>query len=181
MAGFTLRAGRHYHAMPPFSFLPWIGQQKTERYVTFDESCAYDSADYNGLDVNKLFGLSFGLRGVHWNSARFGWRWSKSAQCIELLAYVYKEGVRNHDEQLRYPVVAQVKPGQRVYCKIIAEYDEEFEGPHYLFEVDADNQPWRMLVVPRPKSLPSYGLTHGLYFGGALSAPHEMKVQIDRV
>lgn len=180
MANFHLRTGHHYHGVPPVSGWPWIGRPSMERYVTFDANCQYDSADYNSQDVNKLFGLSFGFGGVHGNSARFGWRWSKSDNCIELLAYVYTHGVRNQDAQLRFPVVAQVKPGQRVCCKIQAWWHPETSAPCYEFETSS-TMPGHEIFVPRPESLPNFGLTHGLYFGGALAAPHDMSVQIDRV
>jgi hypothetical protein len=174
MATFHLRAGKHYHGIPPLSTLPWIGKQAMERYVTFDANCAYDSAPYNSEDVNKLFGLSFGFGGVHGNSARFGWRWSMADKCIELLAYVYTHGQRNQDAQLRFPVVAQVQPGQRAGCTI--EYNPA--SGLYLFTVD---NPMRAHMVNTATNLPSYGLTHGLYFGGAMACPHDMSVAIDRI
>jgi hypothetical protein len=175
---FTIKAGKHYHGMPPLSTLPWVGAQSMTRTVVFDASCAYDSAAYNSADVNKLFGLSFGFGGVHGNSARFGWRWSMADQCIELLAYVYAEGKRNQDEQLRFPVVAQVKPGRTVQLRIEYLYNEE---PLFVFTV-SNEAGWYIWDedVPAPAALPSFGLTHGLYFGGVLTAPHAMTVQIDR-
>jgi hypothetical protein len=177
MALFEIKEGGHYHQWPPFSTLPWVGEQRMERYVTFDASCAYDSAPYNSEDVNKLFGLSFGLRGVHWNSARFGWRWSNSDQCIELLAYCYKHGKRNQDEQLRFPVVAQVKPGEKVALEIV------YESDGYTFCVHTEHGGYigcTSVTAGVPADLPHYGLTHGLYFGGSQPAPHDMRLQIDR-
>ena len=161
--------------------LPWLGRQRMERHVTFDASCQYDSAAYNAQDVNKLFGLSFGFGGVHDNSARFGWRWSKSDQCIELLAYVYNEGKRNRDEQLRFPVVLQVKPGEKVWCHIEATFDHESGIPVYEFSAIAPGQRGGSKDVLRPAKLPCYGLTHGFYFGGELTASHDTTVRIDRL
>lgn len=187
MATFTLKAGNHYHSWPPFSTLPWIGKQAIARHVTFSDSCRYDSAPYNSQDVNKLFGLSFGFGGVHGNSARFGWRWSMADKCIELLAYCYIEGQRNWDEQLRFPVVAQVQPGQKVLCTIEAVRKKAFlgttlaieAGDTFLFSVEAGGQVFTTEV--RRGLLDCYGLTHGLYFGGEQPAPHTMAVEIDRL
>lgn len=151
------------------------------RQVTFDTSCEYDSAAYNADDVNKLFGLSFGFGGVHHNSARFGWRWSKNDQCIELVAYVYNEGKKNWDAQLRYPVVAQVKPGKTVWCHIIYTPAIGDKAGYFCFMVDDPQQRWLETNVIAPDNLPHYGLTHGLYFGGELVASHNMSVQIGRV
>lgn len=180
MPDFILKQGAHYHRMPPFSTLPWLGEKRMKRCVTFDTSCAYDSAAYNADDVNKLFGLSFGFGGVHHNSARFGWRWSKSAQCIELLAYCYVNGVRNQDAQLRFPVVAQVGLNERIELEIVAcEHKGQFA---YIFKVKRVHEIFdHTTVAGGPDSLPGFGLTHGLYFGGVLTAPHEMSVKIDRV
>lgn len=155
-----------------------------ERRVTFDASCQYNSPAYNGDDVNKLFGLSFGFGDVHWNSARFGWRWSHRDQCIELLAYVYNKGKRNQDEQLRFPVVTQVKPSASMILCIY--YWKEINGPygHPHFEFTAspnEDIASKSVMVSASTGLPSYGLTHGLYFGGSLPAPHEMSVRIDRL
>lgn len=175
MALFTIKQGNHYHRSPPFSALPWVGEKAMARYVTFSPECRYDSAPYNSQDVNKLFGLSFGFGGVHDNSARFGWRWSNSDQCIELLAYVYKDGVRNWDEQMRFPVVAQVQPGQRVYCKI-----QHTGGGYYFRCLNTELTIYGEIIVPAPIDPAGFGLTHGFYFGGQLVSPHDMTVQIDR-
>ena len=46
------------------------------------------------LDVNKLFGMSYGFH--HKNSARFGWRWDLEKNLVEILGYTYVNGVRSH-------------------------------------------------------------------------------------
>jgi hypothetical protein len=180
MARFEVKEGHHYHGMPPLSTLPWIGEKTMARYVTFSPECRYDSAPYNSQDVNKLFGLSFGFGGVHGNSARFGWRWSNGDQCIELLAYVYKDGVRNWDEQMRFPVVAQIGLGERVECSLVAS---SHKGQwFYIFKVKRVHEIFDHTTVANgPDSLPGFGLTHGLYFGGSMACPHTMTVEIDRV
>lgn len=182
MATYTIPAGKHYHRLPPFSTLPWVGKQSMVRLVTFAPECAYDSAPYNERDVNKLFGLSFGFGGVHHNSARFGWRYSMADKCIELLAYCYVDGRRNWDEQLRFPVVAQVQPGEKLLLEI------QYEPDGYTFSVhSAEDGRYGGFIGCRsvnanvPHGLPRLGLTHGLYFGGTLAAPHTMAVRIDRV
>jgi len=173
---FTLSKGGHYAR--PFATWPWLGEQSMTRAVTFSPESEYDSAAYNSEDVNKLFGLSFGFGGIHKDSARDGWRWSKGDQCQELLAYCYTNGQRNWDSQLRFPVIAQVDKGQLVVSHI--GYDKL---GYYVFDVvDANNrQVGRSVSVVAPRGLPSYGLTHGLYFGGELVTPHDMTVRLDRV
>lgn len=148
------------------------------RHVTFHEDCRYTLPGYNSLDVNKLFGLSFGLFAVHENSARFGWAWNEADQCVDLLAYCYINGERNWNEQKRFPVVAQVKLGQRVKCTIM----EHGSSGYYGFTVrDPETESvLGVAIVTCPRSLPFFGLTHSLYFGGALPAPHDMHVTMTK-
>lgn len=161
-----------------------------QRYVTFDKSCRYELPDYNSLDVNKLFGLSFGwgayknvggpgyIPPVHWNSARFGWRWSRSQQCIELLAYCYVNGKRNWDEQMRFPVVTQVQLGEQVECMI--QLVEGTLGPQYGFSTYKVNSPITGSAWIGTVEQPHYGFTCGLYFGGSQPASHDIHVTINR-
>ncbi len=170
----TIKEGHHY---PGWDInLPWVGEQSMRRYVHFHEDCKYDSAPYNYQDVNKLFGLSFGFEGVHHNSARNGWRWSNGDQCEELLAYCYVNGTRNWDEQLRFPVIAQVDLLENIASNIY--YDPT---GYFVFEVHS--QTGTLLGATEVKTiskLPSYGLTHGLYWGGDSLCPHTMIVDISR-
>ncbi|UOR07142.1 hypothetical protein MUN82_08600 [Hymenobacter aerilatus] len=176
MRSYTVKKGKHDDGS--FNW-PWCGKASIGRSVIFTPSCEYESQAYNADDVNKLFGISFGFSGPHKNSARFGWRWSKSAQCIELLAYVYVNGQRNWDKQMRFPVVAQVKIGQRVDCRI--NYHTEFAAPCFSFTVreHETNKVIAAKFEDAPGKLPSYGLTHGLYFGGALVSPHDITVEME--
>lgn len=185
MSTCLIKAGSHYHQMPPFTSLPWIGERRIERYVTFGPGCEYDAIPYNADDVNKLVGLSFGFGGVHKNSARFGWRWSKSEQCIELLAYCYVNGERNWDEQLRFPVIAKVKLGERVLLCLNYHPKKDSTIRDGLFTFTA----WQgdreknlgLKMVDTIAELPKFGLTHGPFFGGELVAPHDMTIELERV
>ncbi len=183
MGNFTIRQGAHYHSVPPISTLPWVGSGFMVRYVTFDASCAYEVDAYHALDVNKLFGLSFGFGGVHHNSARFGWRYDAELGCIELVAYCYVNGMLNRDAQLNFPVVARVPLGHEVRCAILVTNDQT-KGPVYGFSVVSTSkmgEPAGVATVARPDAVAPFGLTHGCYFGGDLVAPHDMHIAIDRL
>lgn len=175
MGIYTIKAGNHYDSRL-FSSFPHIGQTSIERVVEFLLSCRYELPEYHREDVNKLFGLSFGFFALHQNSARFGWRWSRSEECFELLAYCYVDGERNWDEQLRFPVVAKVKPHQPVRCTIYA-----YKNCYCFTVVDvATGTSLGCVTVPRITA-PTYGLIHSLYFGGKLPAPHTMKLVMRRI
>lgn len=179
----TIKAGKHDDTRL-FSSWPHIGKTSMSRYVTFHESCRYLLPAYNALDINKLFGLSFGFLAVHENSARFGWYFEQATDSIVLVAYVYRNGQRNWNSELQFPVVARVKIGQRVRCEIEHGYEwggpDTEEKPLYLFSVEDDDKILGIKGVERPAKLPSYGLTHSLWFGGSKPAPHDMHVTIDK-
>lgn len=61
------------------------------RRVKFNSNCAYDLGNEDQKDWNKVFGICFGVRGIHKNSLRFGWRWNTMKQKIELCTIVYRE------------------------------------------------------------------------------------------
>jgi len=165
----TIKKGEHYDDNL-FSTWPHIAQKLFKKIVTFDKTCEYELPVYSQGNVNKLFGGYFGLFAEHKNSVRFGWRWSFADKKIELLAYVYDAGKRNWDEQMRFPVVAQIDLDETVECSICVMPDS------YVFEVKKDGKfVGEPVVVPHDR-IPSWGFTQSLYFGGAEPAPHDMSV-----
>ncbi|TGE29782.1 hypothetical protein [Hymenobacter metallicola] len=176
----TIKQGKHQDNRL-FSSWPHLGRKSISRYVTFGESCRYTLPQYNSLDVNKLFGLSFGFFAVHENSARFGWRWNEQDQCIDLLAYCYVNGRRNWNEQMEFPLVAQVKLGQKVRLTIekCFQWSSGSSLPKYAFLAEDDGLIGCIRVVDTI-SVPRYGLTHSLYFGGSQPAPHDIHIEIEK-
>jgi len=85
-----IREGRHRSNIS--FFVPFINKCMMSYSVVFTNSCEYDLVNNDQYDINKIFGLSFGLH--HKNSARFGWRWNTEKKKIEILAYVYVNGKR---------------------------------------------------------------------------------------
>ncbi|QNH60767.1 hypothetical protein [Hymenobacter sediminicola] len=165
----------HHQDNRPFSSWPHIGRKSIAFWVTFGQDCAYSLPDYYAANVNKLFGLSFGFFGVHRNSARFGWYWDPEQQCMRLIAYCYTDGVKDWNLRKEFPVVGRAQLGQRVLCRLVVEADA------YHFSVsDASGQLVSELRLARPKHLPGFGLTHSLYFGGELPAPHDMHIEMQK-
>ncbi|MCC2547736.1 hypothetical protein LJY25_14870 [Hymenobacter sp. BT175] len=172
----TIKKGRHQDTRP-FSSWPHFGRKSMAWQVTFARDCEYQLPAYNREDVNKLFGLSFGLFAVHKNSARFGWRWNPGNERIELLAYCYIDGKRNWNERLAFPVVAQIRIGETVECRLGIHAN----GFYYFTVRDTDGKSLGMHLTDKLPDLPRYGLTHSLYFGGALPAPHDMHVTMSKL
>lgn len=166
MAKFVLRRG--FHRASPLSFGIFVGKDIMKRSVTFTDSCRYDLGNANQEDWNKLFGVGY-LWSHHDNSARFGWRYNKQKDCIEIGTYCYIDGQRIMD------YICDVSIGKEyiMILKITEDY--------YSFEViDTESQPSKIRYTPKwHNKLFSYPL--GLYFGGDEVAPHDITVIITKM
>ncbi len=140
------------------------------RRVKFHSNCAYDLKNDKQKDWNKLFGVSFGLLGIHKNSARFGWRYNKDTQLIELCTIVYKDGFpeRRHIEGEDLPLDQWVD--MWIY------YAMQPDGNIYIdFRVNGR--------TVNPEFVNTGAMMYfgcDLYFGGTSRAPHRMTVSVNR-
>jgi hypothetical protein len=136
--------------------------------VKFDESCRYDLGNDDQHDTNKLVGVGY-LPHHHKDSARFGWRYVPTLGQIELLAYCYVAGQR-----IIQPLCM---------CEIGKEYEVKLMTHYYTYIFRVHN-PERERIANW-----SVGFSHkrklgyrlGLYFGGNRVAPHEMKIQLQKL
>jgi hypothetical protein len=168
MATYTIPKGKHDDGTIN---CPWLFKlPNLVRYVRFDENCAYELDPYHQLDVNKLYGASFGLSED--NSARVGWRWNLTSKKIELIAYVHDRGQLNRGEDFDFPVVLSVNLREVVKLEI------KVAKTSYLFTAEAKGL-YNEVVVAHSKLNTTLGITRGLWFGGESVAPHDMKVEMD--
>lgn len=130
-----------------------------KREVIFKENCKYDLNGIDQSDVNKLFGVSFGLHQK--NSARFGWRWSLDKNKIEILTYTYINGVRNFDSL------------QFVDLEETITLTLEAKADTYCFKFGTSE------LTIKKSNTPSYGYFLYPYFGGNQMAPHDINIFID--
>lgn len=137
--------------------------------VKFDSTAIYPAVitDYNhAYDVNKLWGFSEGLNNQY-NSARIGWRWLNNQ--LELFAYVYVKGTLLRDP-VSYdpPFIKTVAIGSEINCSIAVS------GSNYIFTVDGN-----VVKTVRGSSSTKYsGYQQYPYFGGTLTAPHLINIDI---
>jgi hypothetical protein len=137
--------------------------------VKFDSTAIYPAVitDYNhAYDVNKLWGFSEGLNNQY-NSARIGWRWLNNQ--LELFAYVYVKGTLLRDP-VSYdpPFIKTVAIGSEINCSITVS------GSNYIFTVDGN-----VVKTVRGSSSTRYsGYQQYPYFGGTLTAPHLINIDI---
>jgi len=175
---YTIKKGKHY--AQPKRLGIWFGTKEITRDVVFTPSCRYNINPADQGDTNKLFGAGhfFGVfrpAGVKWwelwnyqhkNSARFGWHYNPMTDNIVLSAYVYV------DKQRYIISMGGVQIGKRYRLRLLI-----MDGT-YIFQVyEAAGILMYKEVVHFPNNLGLMYLT-GLYFGGNISAPHDIYVTI---
>lgn len=158
---------RGFHRPFPFRIL---GLNKIEDYIfkkgfTFTESCKYNLYDEDQLDWNKLYGVSFGLFGIHKNSVRFVWRYDLYFNAMNIGAYWYIDGVRNFKELCSLSLNKQYNfkltfLDNKVIFTILDEY---IAIGKYILEMDAN-------VINKNK------YECGIYFGGNRRAPQRIEI-----
>lgn len=138
-----------------------------KKTVRFLPNCHYNLGNENQFDINKLYGFSVGLlQSNQFNSARFGWRWSIKKQKIELLAYVYINGVRINEWDIDTLIC-------NVELNAIIKTQISIEGPHYRFEVIGTEGGVKHIT----RSGSGAGYNQYPYFGGNEVAPHTMHIE----
>jgi len=146
----------------------------------FWKNCVYKLTE-NYDQINKLTGKSFRIfpwydkkekkfkSGHHKNSVRFGWR-CIDGEKIEILAYVYINGVRKHKKML------SINPDTFVHLHF-----KETDA-YYIFKVvDEDG-------ITSATKFKKNGNKNGFlglfinklypYFGGCIAAPHNMRIDL---
>lgn len=150
------------------NFLPRILKLKDKQIfsktIEFTDSCRYEINEPSC--VNKLFGFSFGLFGVHKNSARYGWTYDKETDSIVIWKYIYSNGRLTKHTITSVEICAKTK--FELNCQAFDEhiyrvifYIDNKEMDSFCFTVD---HKWL--------------LTLGFYFGGNTRAPHTMHVNL---
>lgn len=157
---FLIRSGEHY-ATP--RLMETTEVKRVAFLATFDASARYAFADASQqADINKLMGFSDCATHHQQNSARFGWRWYNEQ--LEIHAYCYVDSVRVHE------LVGTVDIGDENRYEITATPDA------YEFFLNGEKK----AVIPRAQTCEE-GLNYMLYpyFGGTVSAPHDVRIKIE--
>jgi len=156
-----IKKGNHYSfSIPCIHF-----NKKSFSYlIEFTDSCKYDIGK-NQYDINKLFGLSYGLH--HNNSARFGWRWNPKKNSIDIISYVYINGERIKDNSKI--LITDVK----LNVPFIISF--KVENEYYSFTVFYNDKKYNKKI--KHGSLPFWGYKLNPYFGGKISSPHDIIIK----
>lgn len=166
---YTIKQGNH--SASGLNFGIHSNGATVSKTVIFHPNCQYDLGNVNQADINKLYGFSVGLfNSNQYNSARFGWRWSIPKQKIELLAYVYVNGVRiNEWDQDIF--ICDINTNRSIYTEI------SVVGNQYRFEtINIFDDEGVVKYFPRSGS--GAGYMQFPYFGGDEVAPHDMTIEL---
>lgn len=180
MANFKVKKGKNFFCGPRLDFIR-INKKEFNVKVLFWNDCKYKLIE-NFDQINKLTGQSFNLLpwydkierkfkpGHQKNSVRFGWRCLDGYK-IEILAYVYIDGVVEHKS------VYSVNACSFVYLNFKETND------YYNFTVINKNN--NSSTVKFKKNDTKNGFL-GLfinrlypYFGGKIAAPHNMHITVN--
>ena len=89
---YVIKKGKHYcdRRFPRFRFTE--KKYTVTRNLLFTTSCLYHFNSVNDFDINKLFGITFGLDPVK-NSVGFGWNCEDTDGKISLFVLIYSNGI----------------------------------------------------------------------------------------
>lgn len=162
MKKYTIHKNCHYsNFFPAFKCVKSIDCIK--KIFKFQDNCAYNITEKSC--VNKLFGFCFGF-GVHKNSVRFGWTYSKADELIHIWRYYYKDGKLNKKE-----IFTTNLSKSHEYCLLINKIaNNEYQ---IVFMID-DEVKCDSIIF---KSKCPFITTLGPYFGGNTRAPHKMEIK----
>jgi hypothetical protein len=162
---FLIKKGNHRVSNP---LIRLFYDKKIIRFgIIFDETCLYRTKNQvNMLDINKLFGLSFGYH--HNNSVRFGWRLNDSK--ISILAYVYRDGKRvlEWDEDI---YITDVNLNELYY------YDIMVIKNNYILTVRDTYKKIISTKIIKTGSLCKFGYFLNPYFGGDEKSPRNINIK----
>jgi len=148
-------------------------------FIKFTPSCRYNLGDDDQLDWNKLFGFSTqllpseGIRPSHCNSVRFGWRYNKEADRIEVCAYYYINKVRHYAENSGGKI-ASLEIDKTYFFEIIPNN----AGGYLLLVSDNHGVSYFNEAVEVKQSI--FGWHLCFFFGGNESAPQKITAIMER-
>ena len=136
--------------------------------VKFDENCLYKIEEESC--VNKLFGYSFGLFGVHEESIRIGW--AAEGEAIILYSYIYTGG------KLHKSKICTCKPGITYKINLrLTNLGQSWDASIHI--TDPELQQTKMFWCEFELKPFKFLLSLGIYFGGHSRAPRTMNIYVN--
>jgi hypothetical protein len=154
---YTIKKGEHYSG----SNLSFKSGDTIECLGIMTESCIYTIDSINQCDINKLFGLSDALSHSD-DSARFGWRYYNND--IEILAYVRR------GSNFYFEILGTVNAGD------VERYKIEILKDVYRFTFKD-----KVFNMPRTSNYKGPRYTLYPFFGGNITAPHDITIKLKKI
>lgn len=164
----TIYKGMHYSYWPgKIYWADKIDVLNTHWEVKFDENCLYEIEEKSC--VNKLFGYSFGLFGVHEESIRIGW--AAEGEEIVLYSYIYTKG------KLHKKKIYTCKPGVAYQINLtLNNLGNKWDATIRI--TDPELQQTKMFWCEFEVMF-KFLMSLGIYFGGNSRAPHTMNIYVN--
>jgi len=157
---YIIKKGHHYASQRPF--IPFF-RDELKFTLRFDGSAIYDpvKTDYDhSYDVNKAYGFREGF--TDRNSARIGWSYTDG--CLLLYPYVHIEGmIWNKTNQIP---ICEAQINKEIECRIKCFKAEYFFDVNGVTKFAPRGHPCFLKFICHP------------YFGGTLTAPHDIKIVV---
>ena len=142
----------------PFRWPRLVTSSELAYTATFMPSCRYDIG-VEQADINKLFGVGY-FPHHHRDSVRFGWRYDIASGMVEIMAYWYLNRVRQW-QSLKFAAIGQ---RNTLVLRRLGYCHELWVGPDRHI-IDVPSRP--------------VGYWLGPYFGGNMTAPHDIELKLD--
>jgi hypothetical protein len=169
MKSYLIKKGNHYCNVSIFERIFSIGYNVKRIFFRFKlhPECWWSPArNSDDNDLNKLYGLTYGLNSDHSNSVRLAWKPDFGVNGkIDIYGYIY-------DEQLNSQHISQYIASVQTGADCMAMITNN--GNKYEFMVNSIN-------AEMPNNHPDPGLCFRLfpYFGGNNTAPNNMTIEIE--
>lgn len=161
MKTYTIEEGSHSSGV---HFKLHSGKNQLKFYAKFSADCLYDLGNSNNHDINKLYGLTWGLFNDK-NSFRIGWNCSAQNGKIQLYAYIHRNGVRSWES------IGEVDVEQEFEVYV------EFDRTGNIILV-SNSEGYVGFINYNFNGVVKYGYYNWPYFGGDEVAPHTMNIQL---
>lgn len=161
MKEYIIKKGNHYST---HIIKPYLGFKKEFNIqFKFNENCRYNLEDVDQLDINKLWGISFGYHEA--NSIRIGWVYNLFTDKIDLYYYIYENSVR------KYAKFSECFINDTCVVKLLLS--------NTSFTMIDKGNPWN--IISETYNYPDFKLGYYLwpYFGGNEVAPHDIHIQME--
>lgn len=171
MKSFKIKKNRHFSNGAVFRILNYDWNiNYIVLDVMFENNCWYSKNQVSFTGINKLYGISYGLFGVHKSSLRIGWQPDFDIPFkIRLFKYTYNYQSNNHNAEQIYSISTDEK-----FQIIFKDLQEDENQKIYVYH----NR--KQIIVScdlQTKKLIHY---HYPYFGGKSVAPHSMNIFIEK-